>query len=222
MGNTDALVDDVLRGFLGFRFDHDDLLKGGSDADEAVGGIALIGGGVDDIFAVHVGNVRGGDGAVPGHVGAGNGDGSAEGGDDFDGVVIVVGQHGAGDDDVVAQLVVKQRAHRTVDDTAVQNAALGGLALAAVETAGDAADGVHSLLKLDGQGEVVDAGLGVGGAGHGGQNDGVAVTADALGIGQLCNLARLHGEGAAADGRFEHVMVRILFSGDHGKNLHFL
>ena len=217
MGDPDALVDDVLGRFLGLGLDHDDLLEGGGNAHEAVSGVALIGGGVDDVFAADISDVRGGDGAVPGDIGAGDGDGRAQRGDDLDGVVIVVGQHGAGHDHVVAQLVVEQRAHRAVDDAAVEDAALGGLALAAVEAAGNAADGVHSFFKLDGQGEVVDAGLGVGRAGDGGQHDGIAVAADALGIGQLCNLAGLDGEGTAADGRLKDMMIGILLSGNHEK-----
>ena len=213
--DADAFENDILRRFLGLGLDHDDLLEGGGDADKAVGGIALVCRGVDNIFTAHIGDVGGGDGAVPGDVGAGDGNGRAERGDDLHGIVIVVGQHGAGDDDVVAQLVIKQRAHRTVDDAAVEDAALGGLALAAVEAAGDPADGVHPLLKLDGEGEVVNAGLGVGRAGDGGENGGVAVAADALGIGKLRDLTGFYGKGATADHRLEYMMVGILLSGNH-------
>ena len=216
MGDPDALVDDVFGGFLGLGLDHDHLLKCGRDAHEAVGSIPLVGGGVDDILAVQVGDVGGGHGAVPGNVGAGNGDGSAQGRHDLHGVIVVVGKNGAGHDGVVAQLLVKEGAHGTVDDAAVQDAPLGGLSLPAVEGAGDAAHGIHTLLELDGQGEVVDSGLGNGVAGDGGEHDGVAVAADALGVGQLCDLAGLDSKGTAADGSLKHMVVGILFSGDHG------
>ena len=216
MGDADALEHDALRGFLGLGLDHDDLLERRGDAHEALGGAALLGRGVDDVLAADIGDVRRGDRAVPGDVGAGHGDGSAQRGDDLNGVLVVVGKDGAGHDDIVAQLIVEERAHRTVDDAAVEDAALGGLALAAVEAAGDAADGVHSLLELDGQREVVDAGLGIRGAGDGREHDGVAVAADALGVGQLCDLAGLDGKGTAADGSLKHMVVGILFSGDHG------
>ena len=212
---TDALEDDHLGSFLRLRLDLHDLLKGGGHADEALGSVALLGGGVDHVLTADKGAVRGGDRSVPGNVGTGDGNGRADRADDFHGVFVVIGKDGAGHDHVVAQLVVKERAHRAVDDTAVEDAALGGLALAAVEAAGDPADGVHSLLKLDGQGEVVDAGLGIGGARHGGQDGGVAVAADALGVRQFCDLAGLHGKGATADHGLKYVMVGVLFSGDH-------
>ena len=216
MGDADALEHDALRGFLGLGLDHDDLLERRGDAHEAFRGAALLSRGVDDVLTADIGDVRCGDRAVPGDVGAGHRDGSAQRGDDLNGVLVVVGKDGAGHDDIVAQLIVKERAHRTVDDAAVEDAALGGLALAAVEAAGDAADGVHSLLELDGQREIVDAGLGIRGAGDGREHDGVAVAADALGVGQLCDLAGLDGKGTAADGSLKHMVVGILFSGDHG------
>ena len=109
-------------------------------------------------------------------------------------------------------ILVEEGAHGTVDDTAVQDAPLGGLALTTVEGAGDAAHGIHSLLELDGQREVVDAGLGDGVAGAGNQNDGVAVTADTLGVGQLGNLTGFHGESTAADFHLVDVMVGILLA----------
>ena len=215
VGDPDALVDDVLGGFLGLGLDHDHLLEGGGDAHETVGGVPLVGGGVDDILAVQMGDVGGGHGAVPGNVGAGNGDGSAQGRHDLHGVIVVVGKNGAGHDGVVAQLLVKEGTHGTVDDAAVQDAPLGGLALPAVKGAGDAAHGIHTLLELDGQGEVVDSGLGNGVAGDGGEHDGVAVAADALGVGQLCDLAGLDRKGTAADLGLKNVVIRILLMGDH-------
>ena len=215
VGDPDALVDDVLGGFLGLGLDHDHLLKCGRDAHEAVGSVPLVGGGVDDILAVQMGDVGGGHGTVPGNVGAGNGDRSAQRRHDLHGVIVVVGKNGAGHDGVVAQLLVKEGTHGTVDDAAVQDAPLGGLALPAVEGAGNAAHGIHTLLELDGQGEVVDSGLGNGVAGDGGEHDGVAVAADALGVGQLCDFTGFHGKGTAADFRLVNVMVGILFAGDH-------
>ena len=221
MSNADGLQDHGLGGLVGLGLDHDHLLEGGGDAHEAGRSLPLVGGGVDDILAVQVAHVGGGHRPVPGHVGGGDGDGSAQGRHDLHGVVVVVGQHGAGDHGVVAQLLVKQGTHGPVDDPAVQDTPFAGLALPAVEGAGDAAHGVHPLFKFDGQGEVVDARLGdgVGGAGGeglglrplaDGQHHGVAVAADALGVGKLCHLAGLHGEGAAADLHFVNLVVREL------------
>ena len=215
VGNADGFQHNGLGSLVGLGLDHDHLLEGGGDAHEAVGSVPLLGGGVHDILAVQVAHVGGGHGPVPGHVGGGDGDGSAQGSHNLHGVIIVVGQHGAGDHGVVAQLLVKQGAHGAVDDAAVQDAPLAGLALPAVEGAGDAAHGVHPLFKFDGQGEVVDARLGDGVRSAGGQHHGVAVAADALGIGQLCHLAGFHGKGTAADFHFVHLVVGELLVCDH-------
>ena len=216
VGNADGLVNHTLGGLVGLGLDHDHLLEGGGDAHEAVAGLPLVSGGVDDILAVQMCHIGGGHGAVPGHVGGGDGDGSAQGSHNFHRVVVIVGQDRAGHHGVVAQFLVKQGTHGPVDDPAVQNAPLGGLALPAVEGAGNPAHGVHPLLELDGQGEVVDAGLGDGVAGAGHQHHGVAVAADALGVGQFCHLAGFHGEGAAADFHFVNMVIGVLFAGNHG------
>ena len=49
--------------------------------------------------------------------------------------------------------------------------------------------------------------LGAGEASDGDEHHGVAVAADALGIGKLSHLAGLHGEGTAADFRLENLVV---------------
>ena len=144
VGHTDALVDDVLGSLIGFGLDHDHLLKGGSDAHEAVAGISLLGRGVDDILTIQVCHIGGGNGTIPRHIRRSNGNGSAQRSHDLHGILVVVGKDGAGHDRIVAQLLVKEGTHRTVDDPAVQDAPLRGLALPAVEGAGDAAHGVHS------------------------------------------------------------------------------
>ena len=215
VGNADGLQHNGLGSLVGLGLDHDHLLEGGGDAHEAVGSVPLLGGGVHDILAVQVADVGGGHRSVPGHIGRGDGNGSAQGSHDLNGVVVVVGQNSAGDHGVVAELLVEEGTHGPVDDPAVQDAPLRGLALPAVEGAGDPAHGVHPLLKLDGQREVVDTGLGDGVGSAGGQHHGVAVAADALGIGKLSHFAGLHGEGAAADLHLVDLVVGELLVCDH-------
>ena len=213
--DTDGFQHHTFGSLVGLGLDHNHLLEGGGDAHEAVGGGPLVGGGVDDILAVQVAHVGGGHGSVPGHIGGSNRDGSTQRGHDLHGIVVVIGQHGAGHDHVVAEFLVKEGPHGPVDDPAVQDAPLGGLALPAVEGAGDTAHGVHPLLKLDGQREIVDARLGQRGAGNGGQHHGIAVAAHTLGVGQLCHLAGLHGKGTAADHHFINLVIRELFVRNH-------
>ena len=221
VSQLNAAEQDVLGDFLGFGLDHDDLLRGGGDRAEHQRRSALLAGRVDDILAVEIGDLGRGHRAVPGHGGAGGGDEGAQRGDDLDGGFMVGGQGGGGDDDVVAELIVEEGAHRAVDQAHGQDGLFGGTALAAVEGAGNAADAVEALFKLNGQREVVHAGLGDGVAGDGREDHGVAVAADALGVGQLGNLAGLDGKGSAADLGLKNVMVGVLFSGDHENLLVF-
>ena len=211
VGQLDAAEQDVLGDLVGLGLNHDHLLRSGGDGDEHVRPLMLIIAGVYNVAAVHIGHLRRGHGAVPGNIGIGCGDESAQGGDNLNGVVVVVGKGGAGDDNVVAQVVVKEGTHRPVDQTAHQNAALRGTALAAQICTGDPAHGVHPLFKIDGQREILDAGLG-GGRRHGGdQHHGVAVPADALAVAQLRDLAGNDGEGAAADFGLEYMLVGEFF-----------
>ena len=213
----DAVHQDVLFDLLCLGLDHHDLFMRGRDGDEALAGVALLLRGVDDILAVEIANVRGRRRAVPGNIGIGDDERRADGRDDLHGVIIVLREDGVGEHDVVAQLFVEQRAHRAVNEAGDEDAALGRATLAAVEAAGDTADGVHPLFDLDGQREVVDARLGKGRGDSGDEHDGVAVAADGLGVAELGDLAGLNGKGASADLGLENVVVGILFTSDHGK-----
>ena len=188
---------------------------GRRDGHEALAGVALVLRRVHDILAVQIADVRGGRGAVPGNVRVSDDERRADGGDDLNRVIIVLRENGVRQDNVVAELLVKERAHRAVDKTRDENTAVRGLTLAAVKRAGDAADGVHALFDLDGQREVVNASLGQGRGNSSDEDDGVAVAADGLGVAELGNLAGLDREGAAADFGLKNVMVRILLVRNH-------
>ena len=215
VGQLDALHEDVFLDLVGLGLDHDDLFVGRGDGHEALAGVALVLRGVDDILAVQIADVGRRGRAVPGNVGVRDDERRANGGDDLDGVVIVLREDGVGQNDVVAELLVEQRAHRAVDQTGDQNTAVRGFALAAIKGAGDAADGIHALFDLDGQREVVDAGLGQRGRDGRDEHDGVAVAADGLCVAELCDLAGLDRKGTAADLGFKNVMIRVLLVGNH-------
>ena len=117
MGELDALHEDIFLDFLGLGLDHDDLLVGRRDGHEALAGVALVLRRVHDILAVQIADVRGGRGAVPGNVRVSNDERRADGGDDLNRVIIVLRENGVRQDNVVAELLVKERAHRAVDKT---------------------------------------------------------------------------------------------------------
>ena len=96
---------------------------------------------------------------------------------------------------------------------------VGGLALAAVEGAGDAADGVKLLLKVDGEGEEVDAVARTGRGRGANEHAGIAVADHDGGIGELGKLADLEREGAAGELHLVLVVVGELSVGDDGRHL---
>ena len=193
----DALVHHVVGHLVGFGLDHDDLLVRGGDGGGHAVGLALLLRGVEEVFLAVPSEDDAGDGAVERHVGDGHGGGGTDHGGDLRRAVAVNGQHFAGDDHVVAQVAGEQRAHRAVDQAAGQHGGQAGLALAAHEAAGDAADGVELLVEVHGEREVVDAVLRAGGGGAGDEHGGLAVGHEDRGVAQLCQLADLHHQRAA-------------------------
>ena len=86
------------------------------------------------------------------------------------GLSVVLGKNGAGQNNVVAKLFIEQRAHGAVDQTRDENAAVGeGLPSRRLNEPGILPTAYIRSSDLDGQREIVDAGLG-------GRGDATAVT----------------------------------------------
>jgi len=193
----DALVHDVVRHLIGLGLDHDDLLVGGGDGGDHAVGLALLLRGVEEVLLPVPAEDDAGDGAVERHVGNAHRGARADHGGDLRAAVTVDGQHLAGDDDVVAQVAREERAHRAVDQAAGQHGGQAGLALAAHEAAGDAADGVELLIEVHGQREVIHTVLRAGGSRAGDEHGRLAVADEDGGVAQLGELAGLHHERTA-------------------------
>ena len=193
----DALVHDVVRHLIGLGLDHDDLLVGGGDGGDHAVGLALLLRGVEEVLLPVPAEDDAGDWAVERHVGNAHRGARADHGGDLRAAVTVDGQHLAGDDDVVAQVAREERAHRAVDQAAGQHGGQAGLALAAHEAAGDAADGVELLIEVHGQREVIHTVLRAGGSRAGDEHGRLAVADEDGGVAQLGELAGLHHEGTA-------------------------
>ena len=132
---------------------------------------------------------------------------------------MIHGHDGAHHGHVIAEVVGEQGADGAVDDAGGQDALLAGAALAAVEAAGDAAHGVHLLLKVHAQGEEVDAVAGTGGGGDAAQHAGVAVAHHDGGVGQLGQLAHLEGQGTAGQIHGVLVVLGELAMGDNSRHV---
>ena len=218
VGHADGLEHDVVGHLVGAGLDHDDLLTRGDDGYVEVADLALVAGGVEDELAVDQTDLQRGDGAVPGDVGDGERGGRTDQRGDLGGAVVVNGHDRAHDGHVVAEVVGEERADGAVDDAGGQDALLAGTALAAVEAAGDAADGIQLLLKVDAQGEEVDAVAGTGGGGDAAQHARVAVADHDGGVGELGELADLERQRAAGQIQLILVVVGKLPLGDDGRH----
>ncbi len=172
--------------------------------------------GLSTSFAVHKADLQRADGAVPGDVGDGQGGGGADQSGDLGRAVMVHAHDRRHDGHVVAEVGGEERADGAVDDAAGQDALLAGTALAAVEGTGDAADGVELLLKVNGEGEEVDAVARAGGSRGADEHAGVAVADHDGGVGELSQLADLKRQGTASELHLVLVVVGELSVGDDG------
>ena len=214
VSGADGLEHDIVGHLVGAGLDHDHLLGGGHHGDVQIADLTLLGVGVKDQLAVHQTHLQGGHRAVPGDVGDSQGGGGADEGGDLRRAVVIHGHDGAHHGHIVAEVVGEQGANGAVDDAAGQDALLPGTALAAVEAAGDAAHGVHLLLKVHAQGEEVDTVTGTGRGGDAAQHAGIAVAHHDGGVGQLGQLAHLQREGTACQIHGVLVIVGELTLGD--------
>ena len=216
VGLLDGLEHLIVGNLVGAGLDHDHLLAGGDHGDVQIGDLALLAGGVDDQLTVHKAHLHGAHRAVPGNVGNGEGGGGADEGGDLGRAVMIHSHDGGHNGHIVAEVIGEQGTDGAVDDAGGQDALFTGAALTAIEAAGDAAHGVHLLLKIHAQGEEVDTVPGTGGGGGAHQHAGVTVAHHNGGVGQLRQLADLQSQGAARQLHLVLVVAGELTMGDNG------
>ena len=207
VGEHDAVEHRIVVYLVRAGLYHGDQVGGGSDCDGHLIALALLRGGVDDVFAVNQTEGNAGDGAVPGDLGDGNGDGRAEHGRDL-GRAVRIDRHDRGDHgNVVAHILGEQRADRTVDDAGGKHGLFGRSALSSLPGAGDLADGIELLLIVHGEREEIHALAGL--VGHGGSAEHVrAAVADHAGTaGELRHFAGLDDKRSAGDLGFKNLEI---------------
>ena len=198
----------VIGELVGAGLDHDHLLHRAGNGQLQDGLLTLLAVGADDVaLFLGVAHHNTGDGALPGNVGHGQGDGGADHSGNLGRVVVLHAHDGAVDAHVVAHIGGEEGADLTVDHTGGQDGLLAGTALAAHETAGDAAHGVQLLFIIHAQGEEVDAVAGSLGHGDAGQNGGVAKRHQSGTVCQAGHLAQLNLEGTAAQRGFVNTVL---------------
>ena len=216
VGLLNGLEHLVVGDLVGAGLDHDHLLAGGDHGDVQIRDLALFAGGVDDQLAVHQAHLHGAHRTVPGDIGDGQSGGGADQSGDLGRAVMIHSHDGGHDGHIIAEVIGEQGADGAVDDAAGEDALLAGTALAAVEAAGDAAHGVHLLLKVHAQGEEIDAVPGTGGGGGTHQHAGVAVAHHDGGVGQLSQLAHFQSQGTACQFHLVLMIAGELPMGDNG------
>ena len=207
MSGHDGVEHDVFGDLVTAGLDHGDQVLSGGNSQLEVGDSSLLEGRVDDDLAVDEADLDRGDGAVPRDVGDGDGGGDTDGGSNFRGAVRVHA-HDRGDDGaVIAQVFREQRTDGTVDAAGRKDRLFRRSALSSLEGAGDAADGVHLLLEVDGKREEVDAFPGFVGCGHGAEHDRFAVACENSSVGELSHFTGLQFQGTAGECGLIHFVV---------------
>ena len=197
---------DLLRQAPGLGLDHEDGVLGtGDDQVQVAVGTQADDGGVEDIFTVLVAHPRGGDGAVEGRAGDGQGRRGADHGRHLRVDGGIEGLDRGDDLHLAAEALGEEGTDGPIDKARGEDLVLARAPLAAEEAAGDAARGVGLLLIVHGQGQEV---LDLGGTlvdDHGHQDHGVIDVDQHGAIGLAGDLARLqgHGLGAELEGFFD-------------------
>ena len=203
MTGTDGAHHGLLVDLVGTGLDHDDLFLAGGQRQGEVAVLALLLRGVQHDLAVHQTDKHAGDGAVPRNVRHGNGQRGTVHAGDFGRAVGVKAHDSHRDADIVAHILGEQRADRTIDHAGGEDGMLAGAALTAHEAAGDAACGVELLLKLNAQGEEINAVTRLVAHRDIAQHAGLAVADHRAAVGQTAHFAGLDHKRAACKGRLK-------------------
>jgi hypothetical protein len=124
-------------------------------------------------------------------------------------LLLIRGDDGGDELDVVAEVLREERPHRPVDHPAGENGRLGGPALTARKAAGDATRGIQLLLVVAGEGKEVDAFTGCLAGHRGDEDDGVATADEESAVGLLGDVTGLDGEGLAGEVHLEGLRVWV-------------
>ena len=125
----DAVIHILVRDLVGAGLDHGNALVGGGHGDGHLADLALGGVGVDDKLIVHQAHGNAGNGALPGDIGDGQGNGGADEGGDLRGVVLVHRHNRADNGHVVAHVLGEQGTDGPVNHPAGEGGLFAGAAL---------------------------------------------------------------------------------------------
>ena len=202
----------LFREFLGLGLDHQHAFDGAGDDEIELGLFDLIGGRVEDVFAVLEANASGAHRAHEGNARNGQRRRGADHGDDIGVVLQIMAEGGADDLGFVAEAIGEQRTDRTVDQAADQGFLLGRPAFALEEAARNLAGGKCLFLIIDGEREKIDPLARRLGGGGGAKHHGFAIGDQHGAVGLTGDPTRLQGQLPAAPHDFLTINLEHLSS----------
>ena len=208
MRGFDGLEHRALVHLVRTRLNHDDFLLCRRHRQCQITDLALCFGGVDDQLPVHKAHKHACDGAVPRDVGDRQRNRRADHAGNF-GAAVLVDAHDRHDHrHIVAHCFGEQRANGAVDDAAGQNGLFTGAAFAPHKAAGDTANRVQLLFKIDAEREKVDAFTRLFAHCHVAQHNSFAVPYHAAAVRQAAHFTGLHHKRAPGKRGLEHAVLR--------------
>ena len=204
---------------VGARFDHHDGVFRSAQSEIKAGFFALFVIGVDDVFAVHVSYHDGARGSVERNVGHAQSDGASEHTENFRRDIGIHRKRGRDNGNVVEKSFREQRTYRSVDKTGRKYRLIGRTSFPLFESAGNLAHGVHFLLEIHSEREIIHPFSR--GFGHSdvGEHHGVAATDKNFAVAVGAIAADLRGNLAPADNSFENLAFFHFASCPHPRGL---
>ena len=157
MAEQDGVEDDVFRQLVGAGLNHHDGIVGASDGEVQSRDFALLFGRVDDKLIVDAADAHARNRSHERDVGDGQGARCANHGGELRRVVLLDGENGRDDLDVVAEALREQRADRAVNQTCAEDGVARRTSLALDKASRDLACRIHLLFVVNRQREEVDA-----------------------------------------------------------------
>ena len=198
--------------FLCARFDHHDRVLRSCNGQAETALLALCERRVQDVFTVDHADCHGTRRSHERRIGDGQRNGRTDHAEDLGLDVLLDGEDGRDDLDVIVKSLREQRANGAIDEAGSQDGLLARTTLAFDEAAGDLAHGVELLFEFDAEREKIHAvacGLCYGRA-H--EHRGVSAAHEAGTAGLFCILAGFDGQCAAAELHFKCSCLHVACS----------
>ena len=202
-----AFVHHIIRNLICFGFDHNDLFMGCSNRSCHAIGLSLFRCRVKEIFLSVPAEDNTGNGPIERHIRDRDSCRGTDHSGDFGRAVTVNRKHFTGNNNIIAQIAGEKGTHRAVNQAGSQHCRQAGLALAALEAAGNPADCVELFIEVNRKREVVNPIFRTGRSSARYKNDRLAVRNEDSCIAEFSQLADFHRELTAFIIHFKFAVI---------------